>query len=139
MPVVPGMAVAGFQQGQPYQSNPTTVTPAGGSQTAQPANPAMQMINQLLTQPNPRAMATGVGQQSGIGQLQPGGIAGVASKLELDSIKVYNDRSKYNEWEFIYDPRKDVTLNPALGMQGGGLTTNPGTTPTSGPGASLPK
>ncbi len=34
-----------------------------------------------------------------------GGIVGVASKSEKESLKSYNGRSKYNEWEFVYIPR----------------------------------
>ncbi len=58
-----------------------------------------------------------------------GGIAGIASKAEEEGIKLYNDRSKYNEWEFIYDPRKDRT-NPmsALGATGIGGQTGAGQT-----------
>jgi len=33
----------------------------------------------------------------------------VASTVERTGIKIYNDRSKYNEWEFIYDFGKDRT------------------------------
>ena len=46
-----------------------------------------------------------------------GGIAGVASTLEQDSIMIYEEHQKYNEWEFIYDPAKDRAnagmMNPA--------------------------
>jgi hypothetical protein len=133
LPIVPGMVVPGQVTGL---RGATTVTPAAGSQTTQPANPALQMIQGLLTAPNPRAVATGVGQSSGIGQqpLQAGGIGGVASKLESESIKIYNDRSKYNEWEFIYDPRTELTTvvpggaTPPAGMGtpvGPGVPTQP--------------
>jgi len=108
IPVVPGIpgvpaggaapgaaaAVQGSQPGLPGQ-------PAGG-------NPALDMIRALLTTPNPRALAA---IQVAGNNPQPGGaagIAGVASKLEAQAIKVYNDRNKYNEWEFIYDPRLDA-------------------------------
>jgi hypothetical protein len=37
-------------------------------------------------------------------------LAGVASKSEKASIMTYNTRQKYNEWEFVYDPRKDPTM-----------------------------
>ena len=46
-----------------------------------------------------------------------GGIAGFASKYEAPSIKVYNERQKYNEWEFVYDMKKDKRLlGQAAGM-----------------------
>jgi type II secretory pathway pseudopilin PulG len=38
-----------------------------------------------------------------------GGIIGVASKSKATSIKLYNGRSKYNEWSFVYTP---VTRTP---------------------------
>jgi hypothetical protein len=59
------------------------------------------------------------------GQQIGGGIAGVASTAEGSGIKVYNDRDKYEEWEFIYDPKKDKRLtgmvqtgSGQLGQQG---------------------
>ena len=46
-----------------------------------------------------------------------GGIAGVASESKSPSIMVYNERKKYNEWEFVYDQTKDRGL---AGVQAGG-------------------
>jgi hypothetical protein len=51
-----------------------------------------------------------------------GGIAGVASQYTGPAIKIYNERKKYNEWEFVYDQAKDHGL---AGVQRGGGT--PGT------------
>ncbi len=130
MPIIPGMvAVAPGQAGGAY---PTTVTAAGGSQTTQPANPALQAIGQMLSSPNPRGMAAAFQPAAGQQPLQAGGIAGVASKLESESIKIYNDRSKYNEWEFIYDPRQDRMANVAA-MQGQQQNRGPNM-----PGTSVP-
>jgi len=54
--------------------------------------------------------------QGAQGNLMGGGIAGVASTAESDSIMIYYDRSMYNEWEFVYDPTKERPLpNPAGG------------------------
>jgi hypothetical protein len=56
-------------------------------------------------------------------QLGPG-IAGVASKYEAPSIKVYNEQQEYDRWEFIYDPRKDKRTQRQLaqmGVPGGGM------------------
>jgi integrin beta 8 len=39
-----------------------------------------------------------------------GGIAGVASEYTGPAIKIYNERKKYNEWEFVYDQSKDRGL-----------------------------
>ena len=57
------------------------------------------------------------------------GIVGVASKYEGDSIKIYNERQKYDEWEFVYDPQKD----PRNKTQGPGGTNQPNSPPTGGP------
>ena len=74
-------------------------------------------------------MARGQGLFSGqSGQNVPGGaggIAGVASKLDQKSIKTYDERSKYDEWEFIYDPRKDNTGALGPGMNTSNLQNQP--------------
>jgi hypothetical protein len=57
-----------------------------------------------------------------------GGIAGVASKREQEGIKVYGDRTKYNEWEFVYDVTKDKSRSAAAGA-----------VPQQQPGAAAPQ
>lgn len=71
-----------------------------------------------------------------------GGIAGVASKLEAEGIKVYRKRSKYNEWEFIYDPRTDPST-PAgrqamMGLPPGMRQGGTGVGGTVGTGTGVP-
>src|SRR6185295_9006452 len=48
-----------------------------------------------------------------------GGIVGVASKSEKESLKSYNGRSKYNEWEFVYIPRGPQPSTGPNAPQGG--------------------
>jgi hypothetical protein len=68
------------------------------------------MINNSLTNPQQApAPAPAGGQQFG------GGIAGVASKSENPSIMVYNDRTRYNEWEFIFDMTKQGPVQNPFG------------------------
>jgi len=119
------------QPGAPaYSTQPGVAgAPAAGSATfpqpgyqplpAEPhQNPALQIIREILTKPRPGGLAeiqqqaTAAGQQQIVG----GGIAGVASTLEAESIMVYNERTKYNEWEFVYDIRKDPVKTAQLGM-----------------------
>ncbi len=38
-----------------------------------------------------------------------GSIVGVASTSQQASIRVLNDKDHYNDWEFVYDPRLDLT------------------------------
>jgi hypothetical protein len=119
MPYFPGGPPAPFGQplaqqapGQnlsPFQPQVVPSVPiAPGSLPGQPAagtNPALELIRNMLTTPNPRGLAaiqvaTGNQQSTGVA-----GIAGVASKREAEGIMVYNDKTKYNEWEFLYDAR----------------------------------
>jgi hypothetical protein len=60
------------------------------------------------------------------------GIAGVASTMEALGIKSYNDRTKYSEWEFIYDPRKDISMQ-TMGMQPIGAQPQAGATTPGSP------
>ena len=65
--------------------------------------------------------AQGVGQ-GGLGA----GIAGVASKREATGVKIYNERTRYDEWEFVYDQTKDVkSAQQAAGVASQG-TNQPG-------------
>ena len=70
---------------------------------------------------------------SGFGNVQSGGLAGVASKVERHSIKVVNDQQDYSLWEFYYDPTKDPAMNAAGAAvsQGGagGAVGQPGNSP----------
>jgi len=97
----------GFVGQQPF-SGPLT----GGSQTQPTAGSAPGPGNNFgLT--GPSAM-----QPPGMGGTQiGGGIAGVASEYTGPTIKIYNERKKYNEWEFVYDQAKDRGL---AGVQGNG-------------------
>ena len=79
-------------------------------------NSALGMINNML---RGQTQATGnVGAMGG--NLTQGGlgIAGVASKYEGPSIKVYKERSKYNEWEFIFDLKNDRLPGQPIGVAG---------------------
>jgi type II secretory pathway pseudopilin PulG len=89
--------------------------PQPGTTTGQ-GNAAADMIRNILTTPRPNGMP--IGNPSG--QTFGGGIAGVASTAEGEGVKVYNDRSLYQEWEFIFDPAKQKQIpNPnAIGVGG---------------------
>jgi hypothetical protein len=107
------------------------------------------MIQNLLT--TPRQPPSSI---SGFTTGNTGGIAGVASTAEGKGIHVVNDHSKYKEWEFVYDLKKDKTVvgaagvnqqqqlqqqmqqnqNGALGGSSSPFSSGPGTSP----GASTP-
>ena len=121
------------QQQVPQQGSQQPFAPNAPSPTA--AN----LINQILTTPRPGGLngLNGATQGAGVdqfgnplpqgagganpgpggttpaplqGQSIGGGIAGVASKLERDGIKIYKERKAYNEWEFVYDLSQDKIL-----------------------------
>jgi hypothetical protein len=122
----------GAQGQSPYFGQPGLQ--AAGNPAQQAA--AAQMINDLLMKPNPRGLA---GVQGAQGNLMGGGIAGVASTAESDAIMVYHDRSKYNEWEFVYDPTKEKPLpNPAGGGSVGTPASQMGSTFAPGPAGAGP-
>lgn len=130
-PQPPGFGQPGIQQGMPTQTQ----------------NPGVNLINTLLT--TPRQPPPGIFNNSSQSQFGAGGIAGVASKYEGKGIKVYNERAKYEEWEFVFDMRNDPRLqqqmqqlmqaNP-LGGQAlpGGQGNRPGGQNPAGPGFGNP-
>jgi hypothetical protein len=138
-----GGVTSGGIGGIPGGFNTVSGVPAGASTGAsgsgginvssQAQAAAANLIQGLLTQPRPGGMQ-GLPGQSGV--IMGGGIAGVASKAEGESIMVYADHSDYGEWEFIYDPTKYVApTNPNTGsavgtpaQQLGSSATGPGIT-----------
>jgi hypothetical protein len=132
-PGLPNLS-SGFNPSTPTQSGSYLQSPPVPGNTInqqQPpgagpgSTPVPGMIRDMLTQGRSQATFGISGQTIG------GGIAGVATKFEAQGIKLYNDRAKYNEWEFVYDPRKDMT-NPM--MSGPQLGTQPqlGNSPQTG-------
>ena len=118
----PGIAPG--QPGQPGQipGYPTTAANSqnsfgggGQPQTAQlpttGANPALDMIQRILTQPRPGGLP---GLQAGTTPIASG-IVGVASKYDADGIKIFDERTNIKEWEFVYDPTKDKTGQSSAG------------------------
>ena len=98
-------------------------TQSGFNNPAQGAA-AQQMIQQMLT--SPRQNPTGLGGMGG-NTTMGGGIAGVATRYKGPSIKIYDERQKYQEWEFVYDPRKEAAKNMPQGPTAG---QNPGNSPS---------
>ncbi|MSV34045.1 MAG: hypothetical protein EXQ47_00390 [Bryobacterales bacterium] len=104
-------------------------SPVGGLTPANGGNAALQAINNQLFRPAQAAAPGGPG-----GVMGSPGIAGVASKHEGPSIKSYRDRTKYQEWEFVFDA--SAKTGPQAGVPGQGplgaspLGANPaGTSP----------
>jgi type II secretory pathway pseudopilin PulG len=82
---------------QPLYANQAVIQPPGGGPSAsRPGQPASASPGPPAQQTTPQAGfgSSGVGAQ--------GGVIGVTSKSKNSSIKIYNGRSKYNEWAFVY-------------------------------------
>jgi type II secretory pathway pseudopilin PulG len=109
--------------GQP-QPGANGVTPPG----------AAQLIQGLLTSPRPGGAPGSTFPSSSVGQVQGGGIAGFASKFEGEGIKVYNEQTEYQKWEFVYDMSKDTMVTG--GQQA--VPQPPGPNSTNGFGGSTP-
>jgi hypothetical protein len=85
---------------------------------------------------------TGPGQGSGTGgsgnQTVFGGgpIVGVASVSKKKTIRIYNKKTKYNEWQFVYDPTADrgglITTPYQPGLQNFGTNNLNGQNGTNG-------
>lgn len=91
--------------------NPGTYQPSPGSAPSNTPelNPALLLIKNLLTTPNPNGAQ--FAQAAAAGTTQMGvGIVGVASKYDAEGIKRFNDKSNIKEWEFIYDQTQDKSL-----------------------------
>jgi hypothetical protein len=97
--------------GQPQPGQlPVNLGAAAPGGVAPPGNQAASMIQTLLT------TARQPPSTSGFTTGNTGGIAGVASTAEGKGIHVVNDHTKYKEWEFVYDIKKDPTVMGAGGV-----------------------
>ncbi|MBI4443801.1 MAG: hypothetical protein HY649_10550 [Acidobacteria bacterium] len=101
-----------------FGANPSQFSLPGFSQ---PTAPAQQLSATPTATPTQQPRAAASGQQSPQQVFGGGGIAGVASMSEERSIKVWNTRTYYNEWEFIYDFRADPLGTAAIARTTGGV------------------
>jgi type II secretory pathway pseudopilin PulG len=119
---------AGYNSSTPGQ-NPGSAAAGQYPSGAQSGPQPIGGVGLAASNSGPLSSSSGVGQAG-----QP--VIGVATPKTDDSLKVYNDRKKYNEWEFIYDPRIEALKNAgATGIGGipggvaaggaGGLATQP--------------
>jgi hypothetical protein len=112
MPPSPQNALGGTQ--------PNPALPGNNS-----GNAALTAIDNALFRPNQAPAAGGTGSP---------GIAGVASTFKGPSIKAYREKTKYQEWEFVYDPTTSQpgAAQPGLntpGLNQPGLAGAPGQNP----------
>lgn len=125
-------SAAGQPGGGPVQANPGAPGQRGGAPAS--TNPSGSSLST-----NAFGAARGATGQGSLGQASPfampatassvpGGLIGVQSKSTDESIMVYNGRTHYNEWLFLY-----VAQNPGGGIGGRGSPAGRGR--PGGPGA----
>jgi type II secretory pathway pseudopilin PulG len=127
-PGSPGTTLPGQTQYPSIGYNPAYpngVPPSPQDPSAQPTpgmpgaggNPALAMINRLLTGPSPQTSATPSAFSSST--TLGGGLAGVASKSGDEGIMEYNSQTLYKKWEFVFDPTKVASMGaPTSGTPG---------------------
>jgi len=168
----PSQASAEVQAGAPGALNNTPGGPSGrgpsaitgqqdaaGDQDQSQQSQAQQ--NQLQqgqaaagaqTPPAPQPLSQRLGPNGAPQVFGGGAIAGVASLSKEKTIRVFNKKEHYNQWQFIYDPSTDrggllmtpnqpplqgaVNLNQQQSGQQGLSGQNPGTNP-SNPGGGM--
>ncbi len=139
-PVQGGAPMQGLPPGfSPGQPNPVSNVAGPGGGFGAGSNAAITAVqNQIFGGSANQSSFANPGQQGGMGA----GIAGfgVPAALKGSGIMEINERSKYREWEFIYDPKKDKTVVGAAAAaqnsqapQAGGLSNGSmfGSTPGS--------
>jgi type II secretory pathway pseudopilin PulG len=121
-----GQAGTSTAQGQAgtTQTQPDTTTPSQTGAT-QPASADSSQSSQSgqsgpSGQPGqPGTPASQLGSPLGGPTFGGGPVVGVASTSKKQSIKELNTKNHYNDWEFVFDPRLDVTMaQPAAGLAG---------------------
>ena len=130
-PMPPGLGSAAGMA-----SNQTGATPALGAGFQGAASGATGSTG--ATGSSGATGSTGFGSPSGLGTLSGGGgpVMGVGSAANGDAIVAVNDKSTYQEWEFLYDPRVELMRAKASLLGGapqGGSTGLGGSTGTTGP------
>jgi hypothetical protein len=113
------------QPGQPYPNAYNPGQPPGslaqGNFNQPGQNPALGAIQQALMSPRPATTNSGFSGGNGIAAGGGTWIAGVATTFKGTGIKIVNERHKYQEWEFVYDPKNDKNVtgvNPGQNAPG---------------------
>jgi type II secretory pathway pseudopilin PulG len=119
----PGVPVSemGNQQGAPGALNgnmqgpagfgPSSITPQQGSAAQTPSD--VSQGDQTVTNgdagtpPPPQPLSQHAGPNGAPQVFGGGGIVGVASVSKDKTIREFNKKNRYNQWQFIYDPTTD--------------------------------
>ncbi len=106
---------------QPLYANQQALMPGQGAQVAQRPGQNANLTNPVQPPVGSNPQAGGIGPQ--------GGVIGVTSKSTEASIKLYNGRSRYNEWSFVYLQTAQRPGQPGPQVPGMGGPQGPGQRP----------
>ncbi|MGE0043388.1 MAG: hypothetical protein AB7H88_01610 [Vicinamibacterales bacterium] len=114
-------------------ANQQVTAPTGSAQPGQIARPTSQPGQSTQT-----GMGGATGTTGGLGGAAAGPIVGVTSKSTEESIRLYNGRNHYNEWQFVH-VQTQQRVGPGQGTQQPGLfqpggAGQPQRPPVIGPG-----
>ncbi len=103
--------VVGGALGSPDIGQPSTPVPqqqqSPNQSTGSPSSSFGQPIGSAFGQGSNQPSAFGSQSMGGTGQFGGGAIMGVASLSEAQGIRAFDNKSKYKQWLFIYDPTLD--------------------------------
>ena len=85
----------------PTQASPFQETPSGNQSTFS----TNRQLDQVNPQSTPNAGFNGLNRRDTNSTLGDLGIIGVASRSSETSMRSYNERTRYNEWLFVYLPQ----------------------------------
>jgi hypothetical protein len=114
-------SVSGQSRASTTSSDPFASQPSSGNSTSTPTTKQEPLRRTSSSSTSSGSSATPV----------LGGICGVASTSKQKTIKTYNGRNKYNEWEFYYVSQQQPRPPVPAGQGGGQPGTGPRTTPTT--------
>ena len=104
-------------------STGTTIAPGTGTGPGSPSGPAGSASGPAGSATNPFSSDQLSGRSFG-----GGAIVGVSVPSQKESLKAFQQKDHYNEWQFVYDPTMDATLRGA----GVGIPGATGNSPNQG-------
>jgi type II secretory pathway pseudopilin PulG len=102
--------------GQPGGAQPGSAQPGGAQRGGAPTGRGAAPLTPATT----GAVVSAGAQAAAGGRGAVAGIMGVASKSKDASIRIYNGRTHYNEWQFLYVQTSNAPGSPGGGARGAG-------------------
>ena len=136
----PGFPTAGNQQQPGFQAGGGFNTPGTTFGGQQQQSFGFSQQGQRSQQPTGTQGTQGMQGMQGMQgtQISASGVIGVASDSGKESLKIYNNRQKYDEWEFIAILGQSGQRNPNQGPNPAGTNT-PGNNPNGSNPANTPQ